>query len=104
MKTLKELYEKVLYEFLHNHKTNIGICNIIYALRNFQIINNDEYELISKDFDSRKPHPFNKEYYNKYFNTLNSKHGDFKRHFWWALNEKGFQRRVLFLQKIIDSL
>ena len=104
MRTLKELYQVVLIELLKDHQVDVGICGNIVTLSYFKKINSNEYKLLMDDFLSRKPNLFHKEYYNRYFNTFNLSYSDFQDEFWWALNEKGFQRRVLFLEKIIDSL
>lgn len=115
MKTLKELYQIVLSQFIENQKITRttafpnyqGICSAIIDCYCDSLINSEELETLQFDFKKRRPGIFNSEFYQSAFNRkewLKSNRHESTSHFWWERNEAGYECRTIFLQKIIKSL
>jgi len=100
MRDLKELYQILLdkYDEIHLFYGNyIGICTTIEWL-NWEFINDEEYKLLKRDFQLRRPKAFSKFWWNFSFNKNTN------NVWWWDKNKSGNKQRKLFIKHIIDSL
>lgn len=95
MRTLKELYELLLIQFIDgNHSC---ICAAKIHLQCIRKISNEEFVKLEKDFYSRKPKWYNSRFWwKKDYNKWSDKYD-----YWWKFKSPS---RIKFLVSIIDSL
>lgn len=106
MRTLKELYELVRLELIETKGPRLGICFAIKNCYKTEKITREERDFIQEDFRNRQPGIFNRQFYCKSYKRIDyitHEQGDLTYH-WWRLNDTGYEQRLRFLKKIIDSL
>ncbi len=106
MRTLKELYELVRLELIKTEGLRLGICFAIKNCYNTEKITREEMDFIRKDFMNRQPGIFSREFYHKTYNRV-YRMISLKvnlTYYWWSFNDAGYEQRLRFLKKIINSL
>lgn len=97
MRDLKTLYQLVLQE-IELEKRFEGICVFMSYLKHDCRITSEEWTILTKDFQKRRPKWSSKFFWSPVFNKRP------EYNYWWQLNKKGMKQRIRFLKHLINTL